>query len=197
MGASLGEQDSLLSEKELMRASSIRDEAARRRWIASRGLLRELLGQWLDVDPRGLEFEAGRYGKPRLALAGPTFNVSHSGLLAVYAICADREVGVDVEASDRRAHRRDDVAVARRVLGEAVAERLSALTGQARSDAFLRAWVRHEAIVKCLGTGIGHAERARGETPWVTELDVGQDAFAALAVQGGEAEVIRHDANGQ
>lgn len=195
--------NALLSEQELERAAAIRDPEARRRWISARGLLRALLGEWMGAEPRSLVFEAGRYGKPRLALAGPAFNVSHSGLLAVYAICADREVGIDVELSDRGSHRRDDVAVARRVLGEDVAVELSALTGEARAAAFLTAWVIHEARMKCVGTGIGHAgrEAVRGREclgpglgeagrPWVTKVDVGEGAVAALAVAGGPAEVV-------
>lgn len=186
--------DALLSAEDLGRAAKMRDPEARRRWIASRGLVRALLGEWVSADPSTLVFEIGRYGKPRLKLAGPTFNVSHSGRLAVCAICEDQEVGVDVEVSDRGSGRRDDVAVARRVLGESVAGELSALSGEERAVAFLKAWVAHEAVVKCLGVGIGHAEVAA--RPWVSEIDVGQGAYAALAVAGGPADVVLHAAWG-
>ncbi len=184
-----------LGAAERARAQRIADEQARRRWLASRAVLRELLAIDTGSDPAAIELRLGPRGKP-YADSGSgeavRFNVSHSGTLALYAICADREVGVDVELLARRKQRSmDEVAIARRMLGETVAARLQALAGEERRHEFLRAWVAHEALVKCLGVGLGGepVRPADRRDVWVTSLDVGEAAFAALAVQGGPVTV--------
>lgn len=182
----------LLSPAERERAARIVQPGHGRRWAAARGILRALLGAYADLDPTALRFAEGPHGKPRVAGsrgdAPPlTFNLSHSGEVALYAVTLDREVGVDVELPRRAV---DHVAIARRMLGAAEAERLQALDPSARERAFLRAWVRWEAALKCRGTGIGGAEEApAGSEPWVCELDVDPPAAAALAVEGGPCEV--------
>lgn len=153
----------------------------------------------MGLDPAALRFEPGLNGKPQLLRsydAKPRFNVSHSGTLALYAVSADLEVGVDVELARRGDRpRRDEVAIAKRVLGAETAARLSRLCEREREEEFLRAWVAHEALVKCLGTGLAGAPRAPRVQPaavWVTPLDVGAGAFAALAVKGGRIPVRQH-----
>lgn len=139
-------------------------------------------------NPRLLRFEAGRHGKPRLTGEDRLrFNLSHSGGVALYAFALDREVGVDVELPRRTV---DQVAIARRILGDGEAERLQALDPAAREREFLRAWVRWEAVLKCRGTGIGSAGApSGGPDPWVEQLDVGAPVAAALAVEGGPCAV--------
>jgi 4'-phosphopantetheinyl transferase len=187
-----------LDVAERARGQRIVDEQASRRWLASRAVLRELLAMATRADPVTIELRLGPRGKPYVDSASGEavvrFNVSHSGTLALYAICPDREVGVDVELLTRSAERSmDEVAIARRMLGETVAARLQALAGQERRREFLRAWVAHEALVKCLGVGLGgepaRADRRERPDVWVTSLEVGETALAALAVQGGPAAV--------
>jgi 4'-phosphopantetheinyl transferase len=186
--------EQLLSSGELARAARILPEGKRVLWTRSRGVLRALLGRYLDRDPRSLRFELGPRGKPALASAedAPTtdlrFNLSHSGALALYAVTVGRAVGIDVEASHRRV---DELAVAARVLGHEQARRLAELNPQSRKREFLRAWVAHEAAVKCLGLGLAAPP---GDTPrglWTTQLDVGPDAAVAVAVEGQPCELHR------
>ena len=124
--------------------------------------------------------------RPDHGEAMPRFNISHSGPVALIALSATQAVGVDVEVPHRQI---DEVALAARVLGEAEARRLSALTGQARTREFMRAWVAHEATVKCLGGGLSAPVPADARSGvWLRELDVGVGA-AALAVEGPQCEV--------
>jgi phosphopantetheinyl transferase len=165
----------LLSAPEREHAAQIRDERGRRRWSASRAVLRDLLSRWTRADPAQLELELGAEGKPRLrcspgravgfAWRRVRFNLSHSGPLALYALCASREVGVDVElAADAGAGGGRELAIARRMLGEQVAARLQALAPEELREEFLRAWVAHEAAVKCLGVGLrGAREGVRSD----------------------------------
>lgn len=177
--------------------ASERERAARfvraedgRRWTVARAALRHVLAGYLDIAPAELRFAEGSHGKPCLASGGggERFNLSHSGDTALIAVARDREVGVDVELPRRAV---DHVEIARRVLPADEAERIAAIEEPAaRERAFLRAWVRWEAVLKCRGTGIGGAEvPPSGPDPWVVDLDMTPPAAAALAVERGPVAV--------
>jgi 4'-phosphopantetheinyl transferase len=191
----------LLCPEEHTRAERILREPDRQLWTRARGVLRALLGRYLQKDPRTLRLATGAHGKPTLVddvtssfvatkpasalCARPSFNVSHSGRLAVYAFTETGDVGVDVEVEVAR-RPIDEVAIAARAFGPAAALRLEGLDPAIREREFLRGWVRYEAALKCRGTGIGGgATRGSGGEPWIAELDVGLcdvDLRAAAAV---------------
>lgn len=188
----------LLSDAERKRASRLRDTSASRRWVASRAVLRDLLGRVVGTDPASLRFDLGAHGKPYLQClqsGAPMFNMSHSGGLAVYALSRGPEVGVDIEMLDRGQRQGKELAIAQRMLGVEVAERLRCLPEDRLGEEFLKAWVAHEALVKCLGHGLDERsmQAARAEASargapadvWVSPLEVGEEAVAALAVMGG------------
>lgn len=169
----------LLCTEERARAERMVDELNGQLWRRSRGLLRALLGRYLQLDPSSLRFFTGEHGKPALADDAPPtvdFNMSHSGQLALYAFSAAGAVGVDVEVARRPT---DEVAIAARVLGASEAARLRALDPETRRREFLRAWTRYEAQLKCLGTGIGGTDD--GARLWMANLDLGQGAAGAVA----------------
>ena len=178
-----GDLEELLSGEEGARARRLVNERDGELWRRSRGLLRALLGRYLEQDPRSLRFATGAHGKPAL-LEPPRelpFNMSHSGSLALYAFSAAGAVGVDVEVVRRPI---DELAIAARMLGEPTARRLQALDPPRRRHEFLRAWACHEAELKCLGVGIGGTDSDRADRhPWVMELDLGPDDAAAVAVE--------------
>jgi 4'-phosphopantetheinyl transferase len=217
-------QDSipLLSDDELARGELISGEQQRSRWLGARAVLRLLLGRYLDRAPHGLRFATGKHGKPRLAPTptpasggsrarnGATplgigllhFNLSHSAGTVLYAFSADAPVGVDIEVAKIG---RDYPSIARRLFGEAEAERLGGLDRATRELEFLRAWSRHEAELKCLGIGFGvggfsvASADARpatrgGEPPtWIAELEVAPRAAAVVAVARPPAELLLWD----
>ena len=149
----------LLCSEEQARAERIMNERDAELWRRSRGLLRALLGRYLQRDPSSLRFAIGEHGKPSLLHEAdelPTasyprtatadrlsFNMSHSGQLALYAFSAAGAVGVDVETARRALN---EVAIAARMLGQAEAQRLEQLDPDVRQREFLRAWARHEAL---------------------------------------------------
>ncbi len=179
MASDLGE---LLCEAERARAESILNKDERELWRRSRGLLRELLGRYLALEPASLRFLLGEHGKPALKdLAAPQFNMSHSGGLALYAFSAAGAVGVDVEVARRPV---DEVRIAARMLGKSVAQRLQALDPATRQREFLRAWASHEAQLKCLGVGIGEPGVATAERmPWTVQLEMGPGVGGAVATK--------------
>jgi 4'-phosphopantetheinyl transferase len=198
----------LLSAAERERAARFGNPASRALWMRGRGMLRVLLGEYLGRGGDELELVSGRYGKPALGgvQAGPAapgseslvhFNLSHSGPLALYAFTAAAPVGVDVELVREHARgerARDEVALAERAFGAQAARRLRELDPAMRRREFLRLWVRHEAALKCQGTGLaGPAGSARCDSLWIADLDLGADATAALCVQSGPRELCLRD----
>ncbi len=183
LGAPAGELLELLSPEERARAARIVREEDRERWMRARAVLRALLGSHLESDPRGLRFQTGAHGKPALPGSELSFNVSHSGGIAVYALARGASVGVDIEVLHRRP--RNELALAERAFPSAVARRLRALDPAARHTEFLREWVRHEAALKCLGVGLSAtsaaAERRRADL-WIAKLHLDPDAVGALAL---------------
>ena len=177
-------------------------ERDRQLWTRAHGVLRALLGRYLESDPRTLPITTEAHGKPALlddppasipgarATPGETtyamyprlaFNLSHSGALALYAFTKTGAVGVDVEVARRPLN---EVGIAERIFGAVEVKRLSALDPRTREQEFLRLWARHEAELKYWGTGIGDPDAPElGDEPWVAELDVGPRAAAAVAVK--------------
>jgi 4'-phosphopantetheinyl transferase len=188
----------LLSASERARAgrmARVEDRALRAR---SRGVLRALLGRYLHTDPRTLSLATDDRGKPTLdpdrarteceaASTQLCFNLSHSGTTALYAFTTSGPVGIDVEVARRPI---DTVAIAARAFGPAEARRLRELDPEARKREFLRAWVRHEAALKCVGLGLGGSAEEHAESaPWIAELEMGARAAAAVAVSALPSEV--------
>lgn len=168
----------LLDREERERAGRILGARSRQLWSRSRGALRALLSAYLGTEPRALRFAIGAHGKPALPeRSRPYFNLSHSGNVALYAVTDTGAVGIDVEAASRSF---DALALAARAFGPAEVDRLADLETALRKREFLRLWTRHEAALKCVGSGIG-CSRASEIEPSIIELDVGSHASAAVA----------------
>lgn len=145
----------ILAADEQARADRFYFEKGRVRFIVARGLLRMILGRYLDREPSQLRFDYSPYGKPALASesGGETlrFNVSHSHGLALYAVTRGREIGIDVE------YIRADVAseqIAERFFSSREVAVLRALPVEAQAEAFFNCWTRKEAYIKARGEGL-------------------------------------------
>jgi 4'-phosphopantetheinyl transferase len=148
-------------------------------WVVDPGRdsLRQVLSVYLGDAAAGIEIVRGERGKPRLAHGGLEFNLSHSGELALIAVSQTRPVGVDVE---KLVPGRDFLALAKRAFGPDDAAKVHQTPPEERAVIFYRLWVRHEARLKCLGTGLSGSAAA---TPVeVQALDVGPGYAAAVAV---------------
>lgn len=146
------ELENHLEEGERSRADRFRRQQDAARYIAGRGLLRFMIGKYLDLNPRHLRFEYGQQGKPYLENGnGLQFNLSHAGDLAMLAFSLDRAVGVDVESREREI-RGDEIAF--RFFSTAEQAELRALEAEDRAAAFLRGWTRKEAFIKVRGQSI-------------------------------------------
>ena len=103
--AELERLQKILSSDEQARAERFFFGKDRQRFIASRGILREILSRYVKREPARLEFTYSRFGKPSLAseISGDNihFNLSHSNGLALYAVSRISQIGVDLEAVNR------------------------------------------------------------------------------------------------
>jgi 4'-phosphopantetheinyl transferase len=205
---------SVLSDEERARADRPRRPEDQRRLIVSRAALRRILGAWLGVAPQALRLGEGDYGKPYLAMpGGPQFNVSHSGDLALIAVCHDHAVGVDIEQTGRGLDELD--AIARAYFSTAERFAYAALPAAERARAFYRGWTRKEAVAKALGLGMSlpgpsfdvtltaepkllrlHEDPA--PNPWsLTDLHLPPGYTGALAVPASGVQVVMRLDDGQ
>jgi 4'-phosphopantetheinyl transferase len=153
--AELGRFGSILAADEIARAERFHRREDGERFIAARGILRTILGRYLDLEPGLLRFRYGAHGKPELCRSPGrppvTFNLSHAHGLAICAVAGGRKVGVDLE------YLRPGLeyeAIAARFFSAAENSALRALPGRLRRGAFFRCWVRKEAYLKARGEGL-------------------------------------------
>ena len=143
-----------LSHGERAHADRISTPRLRKDAVASRGILRLVLGRYLQVSPADVVLVQSSTGKPALSPAhGSTlrFNVSHSGDVLILAMANGREVGVDVE----EIRPLDDLdALARRFLSPRQYQEVSRLPREERVPAVYELWVAKEAWLKAHGFGL-------------------------------------------
>ena len=143
-----------LTPEERARAARFRTPELRRRWTAGRGLLREILGHYLAIEPRDVRFGRNAHGKPLLAGQAQrriTFSLARAGGLGVYALTPDHAVGVDVEEVREFPEMR---AMAGNIFSRSERAALEAVSPEDYLPAFYRCWTRKEAYLKALGTGL-------------------------------------------
>jgi 4'-phosphopantetheinyl transferase len=88
----------MLSWREMAKARAFRHVSEYRRFVAAHAAVRQLLAHYTGRRPRELRFTAGNGGKPRLRATPPvSFDRSYSGEIALIAVSAGAEIGVDVE----------------------------------------------------------------------------------------------------
>jgi len=184
----LREAEDLLSPEEAARARRFHFDRDRRRFVIGRGILRMLLGTYLGRAPRDLRFRYGAQGKPAVAdladgAAPVSFNLAHSGALALFAFARTGELGIDLECL--RPLPEWEAIAAASLPALAVARIASAPPG-ARVGEFFQAWTREEARLKAIGIGLGGTSRpAASATEFrVVPLHPGSGYVAALAVDG-------------
>jgi 4'-phosphopantetheinyl transferase len=168
------ELQAVLSTDELARASRLHFDRDRCRFICARAILRILLGRYTGWDPRALRFEYGTRGKPRLANATLSFNLAHSGELAVYGLARNARMGVDIEACRPIPEMREVIA---RCFSLVERRAWESLPVSQREEAFFACWTRKEAYLKAIGDGLWtplhsfDVNLVPGETPSVVAIE--------------------------
>ena len=145
----------ILSSDERARAARFHFQEHRQYYTAARAVLRELLASYLAADARELVFAYSQKEKPALGGAYASrqisFNISHSGDIALLAFTRKRQIGVDVELIRQDF---DTAQIAARFFSAVEQEQLAALPLEQRHEAFFRCWTRKEAYIKATGEGL-------------------------------------------
>jgi 4'-phosphopantetheinyl transferase len=207
IGAEESRWQQVLSADERNRAARFHFARDRQHYTAARALLRLILAGYLGVEPTEIAFSYSKKEKPSLApehsASNLTFNLSHSGGVALYAFSRVREVGIDIELARRDF---DVQGIARRFFSAHEQEQLSSLPADERESAFYRCWTRKESYVKATGDGLslplsqfdvslerGSANALVATRPdpaeaarWLLrEVPAGEGYDAAVCVRGG------------
>ncbi len=143
-----------LSSDERDRAARFHFQTDRERFIASRGILRSILGRYQNIEPGHVRFHYDACGKPTLdgeSANGIRFNISHSAGVALYAVARSREVGIDLEwvrpslATEQ---------IAERLFSPLEVAALRNLSEERQAEAFFTYWTLKEAYSKAIGKGL-------------------------------------------
>jgi 4'-phosphopantetheinyl transferase len=145
----------LLSHAERSRSEAFVHQSDRERFIIAHGVLRILIGRYLDVAPAELKFSEVARKKPCLenvnADSGLQFNLSHSHGYVLLAFTYHRQIGIDIEYM-RPLPALEQIAAKTFSLQES--KEIKKLKPEERIAAFYRCWTRKEAFVKALGEGL-------------------------------------------
>ena len=148
-----------LDAAEIARADRFHFEKDRRQFVIGRGLLRTILGRYLNLKPHTLQFGYGAQGKPFLMGIGDgsndasscRFNLSHSAGVVLIAVTANRESGIDLE---RIRPEFANETIAEEFFSSQEIAALRALPADVQPEAFFNCWTRKEAYLKARADGL-------------------------------------------
>ena len=153
---SLEELETVLSEDEKLRANRFRFAKHKRRFIAARGILRQLLAGYLQSSPGEINFTYNPQGKPQLASSFKNidlqFNISHSEDLALYSFNYEQQIGIDLEYLRENV---DYENIAKRFFCETEFQLITSCISEQRQQRFYQLWTAKEAYLKAIGKGLG------------------------------------------
>lgn len=140
-----------LSVDECDRAKRFYFERDRQRFIAGRGILRNILSRYLAITPSQIQFCYGKRGKPALTNQRVSFNLSHSQGLALYVIAQDRLVGIDLEQVRSMP---DAEGIAKSFFSQREYAVIQGMPADEKQAVFFNGWTRKEAFLKAIGDGL-------------------------------------------
>lgn len=145
----------LLSEDELVQMQRFRFEKDKKRYLATRALVRTVLSKYIALAPSEWTFTYNQYGKPTIsnvkAIAHTlTFNLSHTEGLIILGISCDRLIGVDTENIQVTDALTEGVDL---FLSLDEIGHLSTVYGAEYQTRFFEYWTLKEAYIKAKGAG--------------------------------------------
>ena len=169
-----------LSAEENKRAQRILSNKLRQRNMVSTIAMREILADYLDTDPRLIEFSVGVHGKPALHKPNSKleFNLTHSEDLALLAITWSYPVGVDTEVMRGRKY---VLEIAKRMFDDEAYQSILECSGEQQTYTFLKHWTSLEAKIKTLGIALFSKSEALERINAVNFQPV-ENAIAAIAM---------------
>jgi len=148
----------LLSDEEKERSERFKFYKHRKLFIAAHGFMHAVLAYYLDCEASDIRFCQMDHGKPfipeELNSNNIQFNLSHSGNLAILAVCRHHQLGIDIEYAERKT---DWQGVMRRFFTPQEQAKLLALPEADQKAGFFQIWTRKEAHMKVTGQGLSLA----------------------------------------
>jgi 4'-phosphopantetheinyl transferase len=145
-------KSSLLSADERLQWEKFRHDRDRDRYLITRVMAREILGDYLGIEPQALRFQRSSTGKPevesRLSARHVQFNITHCEGLVALAL-AQGPVGIDAEPKNRQI----ELDVARLILTSEEQSELQSWPVEHKRYRLLQYWTMKEALVKAMGVG--------------------------------------------
>ncbi len=166
----------LLDPAEQERAARYRFDLDRERYIIGHGLLRELLGRYLNEDPAHVRIERGEFGKPYIVGHPLHFNLSDTKDALLIAFSPDNEIGADIETMNRTV---DHQAVSEHYFTPEEIIDIGQAVDQKRR--FLELWTRKEAVLKASGVGIMDDLRVLRVDAELNANTITHEAFVRMA----------------
>ena len=139
----------LLNTSEQARAARYKVTSAALEFICTRGLVRIILGHFLNCLPQEVDLSPDPLGKLHVKGRVLFFNITHSHGKSVIAVSKHSNLGVDLE---KPRHRTNEVAIAQRFFSQ---KEVSWLEQQQNINAaFYLIWSGKEAVSKAVGLGL-------------------------------------------
>jgi 4'-phosphopantetheinyl transferase len=145
-----------LSPTEVARRQRFKFERHRHGFLIARALVRGTLTRYVPaIPPERWRFVIGAHGRPEidpsLGAGDLRFNLSHTHGRAVLAVARGDDIGVDVEARDRKGNLRG---ISTHFFAKPEVASLDGLEGPALAERFFDYWTLKEAYMKARGVGI-------------------------------------------
>lgn len=146
-----------LSPHEMDRAERFKTEKAKAHFIIGRGILKEILGRYLEIEASKINLTYEKLGKPHLEPAlqniipGLTFNLSHSNGMIMCGVSKDQWLGVDLEYREKT---RSFNEIAERFFSVQEIREIKQAQGEQKKIVFYNIWTKKEALLKALGLGL-------------------------------------------
>jgi len=146
----------LLTPEEREQAQAFFFADDRRRYVATRALVRTVLSRYEPVRPEDWRFTTNDYGRPSIANpeakdAALSFNISHTRRLIVLGVTRHRALGVDVENVRAREISYD---IAERYFAPREVASLAAAPPPDYQYRFFEYWTFKESYIKARGLGL-------------------------------------------
>ena len=145
----------LLSDEEKEKLIRFHFPQDRHRFIICHGAVRQIVSQYLAVEPDQVIFYENQFGKPifrnELGEIAIQFNLSHSEDLAVLALTPIRNIGVDIEFIHPFT---DYLKLAATYFSPEEIVYIDSLSENIKLNAFYKLWTRKEAFLKAIGKGL-------------------------------------------
>jgi len=145
----------VLSEEEKYRINKYKYKSLRYRHTVSKGLLKDFISKYLNIETKEISFVQNKYGKPSLQPElnemNLQFNVSHSENLGIFAFTKGYELGIDVESIQETPNLNRLVD---KCFSDFEKEWFYKSEPSLQKELFYKVWTGKEAFIKAIGIGL-------------------------------------------